>query len=259
MPVDLDGVGVGVDDFLRRPDLHEVAMTEPGDPVAQVLHRRQAVADEHDGLALVAHLGELLVALALEGLIADRQHLVDQQDVGVDIDGDREPEPDVHARRVVLHRLVDEGADAGEVDDLVEAAPELLLGEPEDGPVEEDVFPAGQLGVESGTQLEQRRHLPVDRHRPHVGTEDLGQAFEHGALARAVLSDQAEGLPLVDLERHVPEGPEIFGDHPPAAHDRGLERVVALLEEAELLGHVDGLDRHRPIGHSSSARPGSSG
>ena len=87
-------------------------------------------------------LGQLLVALALEGFVADRQHLVDQEHVGVDVDGHRERQPDVHAGRVVLHRLVDEGPDTGEVDDLVEASPELLLGKPEDGPVEEDVLPA---------------------------------------------------------------------------------------------------------------------
>ena len=79
------------------------------------------MAYKHDGLALVSHLGELLVALALESLVADREHLVDEQDVGVDVDGDREPEPDVHARGVVLDRLVDERLDPGEVDDLVEA------------------------------------------------------------------------------------------------------------------------------------------
>ena len=61
-------------------------------------------------------------ALALERLVADREHLVDEEDVGVDVDGDREPEPHVHARRVVLHLLVDELLELGEVDDLVEDA-----------------------------------------------------------------------------------------------------------------------------------------
>ena len=44
-------------------------------------------------------------ALALERLVADRQHLVDEQHVGVDVHGDREAEAHVHARGVVLHLL----------------------------------------------------------------------------------------------------------------------------------------------------------
>ena len=74
-----------------------------------------------------AKVVELLEALALELGVADGEHLVDEQDVGIDVDRDREPEPHVHARRVVLHRRVDEVLEAGEVDDLVEALVELLL------------------------------------------------------------------------------------------------------------------------------------
>ena len=43
-------------------------------------------------------LSELVEALVRERLVADREHLVDQQHLGVDVDRDREPEPHVHAR-----------------------------------------------------------------------------------------------------------------------------------------------------------------
>ena len=59
-------------------------------------------------------------ALALERLVADREHLVDEQHVGIDVDGDCEAEAHVHARRVVLHLLVDEPLELGELDDVVE-------------------------------------------------------------------------------------------------------------------------------------------
>ena len=51
---------------------------------------------------LVAHAIEDVEALLLEGGVADGEHLVDEQDVGVDLDRHREGEPDVHARGVVL-------------------------------------------------------------------------------------------------------------------------------------------------------------
>ena len=68
---------------------------------------------------------ELVEALLLERRVADRQHLVDQQDVGVDLDRDREREPDVHARGVVLELEVDELLELGERDDVVEPLPRL--------------------------------------------------------------------------------------------------------------------------------------
>ena len=41
-------------------------------------------------------------ALLLKRSISDGEHLVDQQDVRVDLDRDGEGEPDLHPRRVVL-------------------------------------------------------------------------------------------------------------------------------------------------------------
>ena len=64
---------------------------------------------------------ELVEALLLEGGVADGEHLVDEQDLGVHLDHHREGEAHEHARRVVLELQVDEVAQLGEVDDRVEA------------------------------------------------------------------------------------------------------------------------------------------
>ncbi len=58
----------------------------------------------------------------LELRVADAEDFVDDQHVRVEVRRDREAEPRVHPRRVALDRRVDELADAGEVDDLVELA-----------------------------------------------------------------------------------------------------------------------------------------
>ena len=60
-------------------------------------------------------------ALLLERRVADGEHLVEEQHVGVDLDRDRVGEPHLHPRRVVLQLLVDEALELGERDDLVEA------------------------------------------------------------------------------------------------------------------------------------------
>ncbi len=88
-------------------------------------HRRQVVAHEEDRAARrrdVAHLAE---ALLLELRVADGEHLVDEQDLGLEVGGDGEREPHVHAARVALDRGVEEPLDAGEVDDGVELAVDL--------------------------------------------------------------------------------------------------------------------------------------
>src|SRR5207245_4405157 len=96
----------------------------------------------------------------------------------------------VHAGGVVLHRLVDEALKAGEADDVVEAGGEVALREAEDGAVEEDVLPAGQLRMEPRPQLEQRRHLAAGPNATLVRAEDLGDAFQQPRLARTALADQ---------------------------------------------------------------------
>ena len=67
-------------------------------------------------------LVHLAQRLALEGGVADREHLVDEQDLRLEVGGDGEGEPHRHAARVALDRGVEEALDLGEVDDFVEAA-----------------------------------------------------------------------------------------------------------------------------------------
>ena len=96
--------------------------------IAEALDGAHVVRDEEHRLALVAHAVELVEALLLEGGVADGEHLVDQQDVGVHLDRHREREPDLHAGRVVLELEVDELLELGELDDLVEALARLRAG-----------------------------------------------------------------------------------------------------------------------------------
>jgi len=66
-------------------------VVEEGHPVTEVAHRSQRVGHDDEGLAGVLEVGELLVALALELLVADGEDLIDQEDVGVDVDATENP------------------------------------------------------------------------------------------------------------------------------------------------------------------------
>ena len=80
----------------------------------------RVVRDQQQGTAAIqiaAHVGG---AFALEGHVADREDLVDQQDVGVHVRGDRVRETRLHPGAIGLHRRVDEVAELREIDGRVE-------------------------------------------------------------------------------------------------------------------------------------------
>ncbi len=68
---------------------HQVAVTEHHAPVADAAHRVGRVGHDEDRPALLLELLDPADALALEALVAHGQDLVDHQDVGVHVHGDR--------------------------------------------------------------------------------------------------------------------------------------------------------------------------
>ena len=84
--------------------------------------------------------------------------------------------------------------DLGERDDLVELALDLRPLHAQDRAVEVDVLAAGQLRVEAGADLQQRRDPPA-QHGPPVGRlGDPAEDLQQRALARAVAADQPDHL-----------------------------------------------------------------
>ncbi len=129
---------------------------------AQVENGRQVVGDEDERYAAVDQLAHPFDAAILERRIADAEHLVDQQDVGIEMRGNRETEARVHAGRVALDLRVDELADAGELDDLIELARDLGALHPHDRALQEHVLPTGQIGMKSGGHFNQRSGPPAN-------------------------------------------------------------------------------------------------
>ena len=114
---------------------------------------------------LALERAEVLEALALEGGVADRQHLVDEQDVGAGARGHREGDAHLHARGVVLELLVHRALELGERDDVVVHRVDLGPREAEQGAVEVDVLAPGELGVEADAELDEGHEPAVDARR----------------------------------------------------------------------------------------------
>jgi hypothetical protein len=229
------------------------AVLQHDHPVAELAHLVEPMGHEHDGAALALELLDALHALALEGLVTDRQHLVDQQDVRVDVDRHGERQAHGHAARVELHLRVDELLDAGEINDRIEVGFGLPAGEPEDRRVQVDVLAPGQVAVEAGAELQQGGEPAAALDVAGVRGEDPADHREQGALARAVGADEPERLGGLELERHALQRPELLHVLLAPAHvdESLLERLV--LVDRELLGDVVHADDRR--GHVLPTAP----
>ena len=97
---------------------------------------------EQNRFSPALELAEFVQALVGEALIAHGEHLVHEQHVGVDVNGHRKPEAHIHARRVGLHRRVDELLQFGELDDLIEPLGDLALRQAQHDAVDEHVLAA---------------------------------------------------------------------------------------------------------------------
>ena len=130
--------------------------------------------DEDDRAPPLLELEDLAEAPALELLVADREHLVEEQDIRLEMGGDREAEPHVHSRRVRAHGAVDEALELRERDDLVHPLADERPLQAQDGPVQVDVLPPGELRVEPGAELEERANPPGRGDPPACRLDDPG-------------------------------------------------------------------------------------
>ncbi len=152
---------------------------------------------------------ELVKALLLERGVADRQHLVDQQDLGIDLDRGREREPHEHSRGVVLQSQIGEFTELRERDDVVEAGTGFPAREPEHDRVDDHVVAGSEVHVEADAEFDERRQPPVDCDLAAIDFVDPGQALEQRALAAPVAPDDSEELALGDVDGHVLDRPQL--------------------------------------------------
>ena len=172
------------------------------------LDRARVVRDEHERRARLDLLGDARQALALERLVADREHLVDQQHVGVEVRGDREAEPHEHAARVRLDRHVDEVAELGELDDALDPLLDLLAREAVQRAVELDVLAAGEVAARSpAPSSSSETTRPPHSARPESsGTIPARQRSVEDLPAplRPTMPDRLAGLDRAATRRRAP-------------------------------------------------------
>ena len=208
--------------LLGLADVGQLGVVNQHRPVAERLDGAHVVAHEHDRLAGVALLVEHVHALLGERHVAHREHLVHKHDVGVGLHHHGKSEAHEHAGRVVLQLQLGEVLELGEVEDGVEPAARLSLGEAHQHPVDHHVLARGQVLVKAHAQFDEGRQAPRHPDPAGVGAVDARQDLEQGALAGAVLARDSEELALVDVEGHVAQRMELAVLHAPKGMGRPL-------------------------------------
>src|SRR3954471_21089037 len=235
------------DDLRRIPLGADFAVIDQDRAGAEVDHRGQVVRDEGQRDAARDQLAHPGHAFFLEADVADAEHFVDQQDVGIHVRRDREAKARVHARGVALDRRVDEFGHAGEFDDRVELAADLGAGHAHHRALQVDVLPAGQVGMKAGGHFDQRADAPGDRDLAAGRAQDAGQQLEQRRLAGAVGADDADRLAGLDVERDVAQRPQFLLAQLvtllPPQHPRGqcrhqVAQAVVPLAAVVLLPHA---------------------
>src|SRR5437016_623661 len=127
--------------------------------------------------------------------------------------GDREGEPHVHSAGITLDRGIDERFNLGEVDDLVELPLDFRILHSQNAAVEVDVLTPRQIGVKTGSHLDQGAETAIDPHEARVGTKDARQDLEERALTRTVGTNDAHDFAAAELKVNVLQSPEFTFAH----------------------------------------------
>lgn len=125
------------------------------------------------------------------------------------MDCDREGEADGHAAGIGFDWLIDEVANFGEGFDFGVAGVNFGGAETEDGGVEIDVFPTGELGVEAGAKFEQGGDAAIGLCGAGCGLQDSGDDLQESAFSGSIFADDTEGFTAFHVEGNVAESPEI--------------------------------------------------
>jgi hypothetical protein len=234
----------------------DVPVVQHESPWAHPADRAQVVADDDDGGAFPLQRGHALEAPQLKGDVAHREHLVDEQHVGLGDDRDREAEPHEHARRVELHGSVDERGELGERNDLVEPPIDLLTGHAEHGSADVDVLAPRELVMEADADGDERSDVAAHHHASFGRTRDAGQHPQQCRLAGPVATYHAQALAGLHREVRITYGPQcrplraISPVHQVAEQHRGV--VVLHVALAGVLDDDDAVVLFGELGRAHS-------
>ena len=212
------------------------------------------MGDEQQGRTLGTKLANALEAFVLEVGIAHAQGFVDDQDVRPNGGGQGKSHAHVHAAGILAHGLVEVAADLGKIFQGLHDAEDFFLADAHQARDVHDVLPGREFMVEAHAQLENRRYPAIKPHTASGGRQGAGDDFKQGALASAVMPDDAQGFAGGDGKTDVLQHIDVFtrldagkqaGHQPMAVAAKGRERFAEV-------GHLKAAGQARMLAHKIS-------
>ena len=196
-----------------------------------------------DRRAVFANLLHAAVALGLEKDIPDRERLINDQDLRLDVDRKRKCQTHEHTARVRLDRLIDEVANLGKIENLRQLCIHLFFGISHHRTVHIDIFDTGVVLVKSGSQLQQRRNFAAHRHLAGRRRENAGNDLKDRRFTRTVRTDDADRLTFFNRKGKIAQRVEILVVFFMADAQRFLQPVDRFIIQPVYLGHIFHFDR----------------
>ncbi len=129
---------------------HDSAIQHEGSAIRQALDQAKIVRHQQHGDVLSSKLFELLHAPAGENRVADCQRLIDNQDLGVDVNRGGKCQADIHAAGIFFHRPIDELADFGESFDARKGLVQFFARQSQNLAIQINIFAPAEFGIEAG-------------------------------------------------------------------------------------------------------------
>src|SRR5262249_52950563 len=140
----------------------------------------------------------------------------------------------VHAAAVALDWRIQKAFDLCKGHHLVKLRFDLRPGHAENRAIEKDVLATSQFRMETGAHFKEARDPAAQNHPAFRRLRDPAQDLQQRRFARPVAPDDAEHLASLDLETHIPQGPEFLNlialyDLPAADEIERLTRKISRL------------------------------
>ena len=240
----------------------ETAVVEADDAVAVFADVGHAVADKDECGAAGEKAVDALLALAGEVGVAHGHDLVDEENLGLDGGGDAEAEARKHAGGVLVDGGIDEGADVGEVDDVVHQTLHFLAGLSLKDTVEDDVLAPGEFGAKACTEGEHHRDAAMDADNAGIAAVDAADDGKQRRFATTVMTDKTDFLAAADGKIDIVQGGEPLDGGAVTnvlrqVEDDVLEAVVAALDgeaHRQITQFNDGCHMEHSLHHLGEAR-----
>jgi hypothetical protein len=246
-------LAVGRDHLLGVAHGTDAAGLQPHHPRALLGDLLEAVGGEqHSGAALaaLAHVGH---ALLLEAQVADRDDLVEEQRVGLELRDDAEGQPQAHPVAVGAQRRVLEALELGELDrprdDLARAARRHAGGDRG----RHRVLAPREDEVEEVAEAEDRGGVGGEQHAPPRRRRQPGGQAQERRLPRAVLPHHADELAAPDRERDVAQRPALLA-RTQQARQAPADRLAQRLDVPARIGLPGALEADPVHAHRWSAK-----